>query len=153
MCGIGGLLRLEQGNSRFFAAAGVAQFVTRSAAEAVSVWGKKELLSPALAERTNKPPSKSAKVWPRRLKVYRYSKRCRSIMYTRCTWGTTYRSRLRDSLQRCINDSGKKTLASPFSEVPRAASGKLVAISHGEPRAEGDALSASRLGHFPGCGA
>jgi hypothetical protein len=33
--------------------------------------GKKELLSTTLAERTNKPPSKSAKVWPRRLKVYR----------------------------------------------------------------------------------
>jgi hypothetical protein len=56
---------------RFFAPARIAQFVTRSTAEALSVWGKKELLSTTLAERTNKPPSKSAKVWPRRLKVYR----------------------------------------------------------------------------------
>jgi hypothetical protein len=54
---------------QFFAPARIAQFVTRSTVEAVSVWGKKELLSTTLAERqsgraaerTNKPPSKSAK--------------------------------------------------------------------------------------------
>ena len=44
--------------------------MTGSAAEAIGIWGKKELLSAVLTQWTNEPPSKPTKVWTRRLKPY-----------------------------------------------------------------------------------